>query len=369
MVNSKLKKQALIGAATVSVVGATATVANAVDANQEPTNVEAKSVKVKKDDNSTSQNSVTKALSSIDLNNVDLPTPAQQEASSNDALVTLSNKADETKTTTTNTSNNNENTTNDSKETKTYTVVSGDSLWTIAQKFGVSVDSLISANGGKTLITVGQVLTIPTTNSAVENNTPAQSAPSSSATTSQAPVQTPSNSTVASSSAVVSAPSNSVATSKPSYSAAPSSSAVASQAPSSSSNTNSNVNNNSSLTQRIIDMAINLSKQGIPYVWGGSNLSGFDCSGFTSYVFQNASGIYLPHNTVMQEGYITKKSVSEAKPGDLLFWGNPGATYHVAIYIGNNQYVAAPKPGSNVQIQTIGAGFMPSFAGTVNALK
>nr|WP_309299933.1 NlpC/P60 family protein [Lentilactobacillus kisonensis] len=46
--------------------------------------------------------------------------------------------------------------------------------------------------------------------------------------------------------------------------------------------------------------------------------------------------------------------------------GLQGASYHVAIYIGNNQYVAAPQPGQNVQIQTINKAFMPSFAGHVN---
>ncbi|WP_439794937.1 NlpC/P60 family protein [Secundilactobacillus kimchicus] len=60
-----------------------------------------------------------------------------------------------------------------------------------------------------------------------------------------------------------------------------------------------------------------------------------------------------------------KKSVADAKPGDLLFWGDQGASYHVAIYIGDNQFVAAPQPGQNVDIETISTFFMPSFAGTV----
>lgn len=115
----------------------------------------------------------------------------------------------------------------------------------------------------------------------------------------------------------------------------------------------------------VVALAKQLSTQNIPYVWGGSSLSGMDCSGLVAYVYQHALGITLPHNTVAQEAYVSKHSVADAKPGDILFWGSTGATYHDAIYIGNNQYVAAPSTGKNVQVQTISSYFMPSFAGTV----
>lgn len=116
----------------------------------------------------------------------------------------------------------------------------------------------------------------------------------------------------------------------------------------------------------VVNLAKQLASQSIPYVWGGESLKGMDCSGLTDYVYQKAAGISLGHYTVTQESHVTKEAVSAAQPGDLLFWGSQGATYHVAIYIGNNQYVAAPQPGQNVQIQTINSAFMPSFAGHVN---
>ncbi len=116
---------------------------------------------------------------------------------------------------------------------------------------------------------------------------------------------------------------------------------------------------------KVVNLAKQLASQNIPYVWGGESLSGMDCSGLTDYVYQHAAGISLGHYTVTQESHVTKETVSAAQPGDLLFWGQAGATYHVAIYIGNNQYVAAPQPGQNVQIQTINAAFQPSFAGRV----
>ncbi|WP_232683664.1 NlpC/P60 family protein [Leuconostoc mesenteroides] len=129
------------------------------------------------------------------------------------------------------------------------------------------------------------------------------------------------------------------------------------------SNTTQSTSENSAA---IIALAQQLVAQNIPYVWGGGTPStGFDCSGLVSYVFKNAAGISLPHSSVEQEMYTQKKSVSQAQPGDLLFWGTPGASYHVAIYIGNNQYIAAPKPGLNVRVETISPNFLPSFAGSI----
>ena len=118
-------------------------------------------------------------------------------------------------------------------------------------------------------------------------------------------------------------------------------------------------------TGSVVSLAVKLANANIPYVWGGASLSGMDCSGLVDYVFQNAEGISLPHYTVSLESCVSQHSVAEAQPGDILFWGNHGSTYHCAIYIGNNQYVAAPQPGQNVKIETISSYFMPSFAGTV----
>ncbi|MFK8200734.1 NlpC/P60 family protein [Leuconostoc mesenteroides] len=129
------------------------------------------------------------------------------------------------------------------------------------------------------------------------------------------------------------------------------------------SNTTQSASGNSAA---IIALAQQLVAQNIPYVWGGGTPStGLDCSGLVSYVFKNAAGISLPHSSVEQEMYTQKKSVSQAQPGDLLFWGTPGASYHVAIYIRNNQYIAAPKPGLNVRVETISPNFLPSFAGSI----
>lgn len=119
-------------------------------------------------------------------------------------------------------------------------------------------------------------------------------------------------------------------------------------------------------TGSVVSLAVKLANSNIPYVWGGNSLSGMDCSGLVDYVYAHSEGKQLPHYTVSLESCVSQKPVSQAQPGDLLFWGQHGSTYHVAIYIGNNQYVAAPQPGQNVDIETISPYFAPSFAGSVN---
>lgn len=100
---------------------------------------------------------------------------------------------------------------------------------------------------------------------------------------------------------------------------------------------------------------------GVPYVWGGKTPSGFDCSGFTSYVYRNATGREIGGWTVPQESAGATISVGDAQPGDLYFWGSAGGTYHVAIALGGGQYIHAPTPGQNVSVGSVGA-WGPSFA-------
>ncbi|MEU4362785.1 NlpC/P60 family protein [Promicromonospora sp. NPDC023987] len=86
---------------------------------------------------------------------------------------------------------------------------------------------------------------------------------------------------------------------------------------------------------------------GVPYVSGGGSPSGFDCSGFTSYVYGQL-GINLPHSSGAQPGYGTQVPASEAQPGDLMW--TPG---HVSIYAGGNTMIDASKPGTVVDFRTI----------------
>lgn len=127
-----------------------------------------------------------------------------------------------------------------------------------------------------------------------------------------------------------------------------------------------NQNNSNLQSGSVVSLASKIaSSNSVPYQWGGNSLSGMDCSGFVQYVYANAEGKQLPHNTVAMESYVTTKQVSQAQAGDLLFWGNHGSSYHVGIYMGNNQYAAAAKPGTNVEVYNLSSYFTPSFAGTV----
>ena len=90
---------------------------------------------------------------------------------------------------------------------------------------------------------------------------------------------------------------------------------------------------------------------GTPYARGGNGPSVFDCSGFTSYVYQHAAGITLPRTTWDQIKVGRAVSLSELKPGDLIF---PNGCEHVGIYVGNGQMIHAPHTGDVVKIGGLG---------------
>lgn len=92
---------------------------------------------------------------------------------------------------------------------------------------------------------------------------------------------------------------------------------------------------------------------GNPYVWGGTSLTkGADCSGFVMSVFKKY-GVALPRNSRAQAGCGTTIRVSEAKPGDLIFYAKGKTINHVAIYIGNGQVVHASSPKTGIRISNV----------------
>lgn len=308
-----------------------------------------------------------------------------------------------------------------------YRVQYGDSLWDIAKAHDVSVAELVANNQGSDLISVGQQLVIPTTQAtaspsvvdtqpvaptiaadqttvsasasvAVETTTPSdvtvQPAPEQPASTPLVqpnqptvtePVTRPVTDTATLTTGTTAGDAVDLVVSSGDQLRQPTSSTVA-QPAENNHQSDVNVDNTSdhvvtdakpaqpvtlptntptvsNATPSVVALAQSLMQQHIPYAWGGDDLAGFDCSGLVRYVFQQAIGKTLPHSSVAQEGYVQKKAVADAKPGDLLFWGTPGASYHVAIYIGNQAYVTAPGPGEPVRVETISSAFMPSFAG------
>ncbi len=92
---------------------------------------------------------------------------------------------------------------------------------------------------------------------------------------------------------------------------------------------------------------------GNPYVWGGTSLTrGADCSGYVLSIFKKY-GISLPHSSVAQAGSGTTIKVSEAQPGDLIFYGNGRSINHVAIYIGGGQVIHASNPKTGIRISNV----------------
>ncbi|WP_314575341.1 NlpC/P60 family protein [Enterococcus gilvus] len=100
---------------------------------------------------------------------------------------------------------------------------------------------------------------------------------------------------------------------------------------------------------------------GKPYAWGAAGPNAFDCGGLVKYVYKQATNTDLPMGTTNQEKYGTEASLGSLQPGDLLFYGNRGATYHVGIYVGNNQMIHSPQPGQTVKAVDI-TYFYPNFA-------
>jgi cell wall-associated NlpC family hydrolase len=124
-------------------------------------------------------------------------------------------------------------------------------------------------------------------------------------------------------------------------------------------------------TEYVIQRA--MSQIGVPYSWGGgnaagkslgidsgSNTVGFDCSGLMLYAFAGV-GIKLDHYSGSQYNAGRKVPSSEARRGDMLFWG-PNASQHVALYLGNGQMLEAPYTGSTVKVSPVRTSGMTPYA-------
>lgn len=276
----------------------------------------------------------------------------------------------------------------------THTVVKGDTLWSLAKKYGVSVKALMKANNlssstiliGQSLnlragmttygingVTTGSSSTAASTNTASSASTTASSqAPKAKKTTTTKAKSTTTNTSTSANTQSQSTASNSSASTTTNTNTAASNANTTSSTNKAAANTNTAASSSQAVSQAPTASTSTASASasaitsyaltflGVPYVWGGTTPSGFDCSGFVQYVYSHF-GINLGRTTYTQQYAGTKISVASAQAGDLYFWGSYGSAYHVAIALGGGQYVMAPAPGQNVMTGSV-SSYTPSFA-------
>jgi peptidoglycan endopeptidase LytE len=188
-----------------------------------------------------------------------------------------------------------------SGSTGSYTVEPGDTLWAIAEKYGTSVDALMSINHlDSDLLQIGQVLRVP------GGGTDAGAA----ADTSVAP--TP------------------------------------------------EVSRGDPTGERIAAYALRF--VGDPYAYSGTSPDGFDCSGFVRYVFA-AFGINLEHSSYAQWQVGKAIDLSQLQPGDLVFFNTYGPISHDGIYVGGGRFISATT-SRGVAVESLDDGYWgPRYAG------
>jgi len=114
----------------------------------------------------------------------------------------------------------------------------------------------------------------------------------------------------------------------------------------------------SNFTSKLVQTA--LACRGIRYSRGGTSRGGFDCSGFTRYVFAKY-GVSLPHSSAAQARMGTPVPRSELRPGDLVFFQtNRRGISHVGIYIGDNRFVHAATHGRGVTVDSLHSSYYAS---------
>ena len=112
-------------------------------------------------------------------------------------------------------------------------------------------------------------------------------------------------------------------------------------------------------TSSLVDSAMNF--LGVRYKLGGNTAeTGFDCSGFTRYVFENSLGRVLPHRADEQANSpeLAKVDRKDLKPGDLVFFDTMRRTFsHVGIYLGDGKFIHSPRTGESVRIEDLNVSY------------
>ncbi|MGQ9523556.1 MAG: LysM peptidoglycan-binding domain-containing protein [Armatimonadota bacterium] len=227
-----------------------------------------------------------------------------------------------------------------------HTVAAGETIWTIAKRYGVSPEALAKANSVGDRLRIGQRLRIPG-----RSSTPraAVAKVPSAKRTLRTQVRPPLPK----------------ADSQPVDETVLQEEAWSPKEPQAASDTRQAVT--SSVRSLVVRTA--LASRGGYYVRGGSGPRSFDCSGFTRYVFLKVAGISLPHSSSAQFRMGKSVSKSELAPGDLVFFRRGGGVGHVGVYIGDGQFVHASNPKRGIRVDSINSGsYRRRFAGARRVL-
>lgn len=246
----------------------------------------------------------------------------------------------------------------------TYTVKSGDSLYTIAQSYGVSVAALRQANSlTGSALQIGQKLVINSNSATPSANTqvqePAAQTQSQQATANIAQVQGQAQQSTTAAQAQARPAANNYAAqnnSASTYNTARSNYSNQSYARSQASQPQIQ-NSNVSATNYGSVVGYAQSFTGSSYVYGGTTPAGFDCSGFVQYVYSKY-GKSLPRTSQAQANAGTRISTSQARPGDLIITNGGG---HVGIATGNGNFISAENPRDGVATSNL-KYWGPSYA-------
>ncbi|WP_035508677.1 C40 family peptidase [Halobacillus karajensis] len=263
-------------------------------------------------------------------------------------------------------SSNTQSNSSSSSSNSTYTVKSGDSLWVIANRHGMSVSKLKSINSlSGSLIYPGQKLSI-TGSSSSSSNTSSNSSSSSSSSSQTSTYTVKSGdslwliannygTSVSNLKNLNGLSSNTIYVGQKLKVSGKSSSSN-----SSSGSSHTSTTNNSSSNSGFVNGLIQEAKKhiGTPYKWAGSSPSGFDCSGFLQYVY-NQEGVSIPRTvaSIYADSRMSSVSGSNRQVGDLVFFETykPGAS-HAGIYLGNNQFIHTGST-NGVEISSLSSNY------------